>query len=406
VTLISAFAHNADAAPYAIQPPAAAAQRCLVTPGPLEFEAATILASAPSQSIASREVDGSGNAHDLVLDLDNNGKQDLIALDTTTQNVIRIALNPTLTIITFQALPVPAGTFQVVAADLDNDGFPDLVSATSTNVSVSWNNGNGTFTSASTLSTTTGAIRSITVGDYNIDGEGDIFVTNGTLGIAARRNLGNRQFSATWYYFNIGLTFINPIGPIATLFIDADTKPDVAITNLVDGFLVDRGIVTFRSTSTPTALSFSSTAATQYQTYQVHGLAAGDFNNDGLDDLAALPQGQSSVSLLINTGSGFPNSVSIPTGSSSTERTITKGDIDGDGDLDLVVANRTSNTISVLVNNLVGTTAQYSLALTLPLTASPTSVALIDLDRDSDLDILTTNNAGGLSVVRNKRFCP
>ena len=77
-------------------------------------------------------------------------------------------------------------------------------------------------------------------------------------------------------------------------------------------------------------------------------VAVGDFNGDGKLDLAVANY-VDTVSILLGTGTGsFGARTDFSTG--SVPRSVAVGDFNGDGKVDLVVANRGSNTVSVLLN--------------------------------------------------------
>jgi hypothetical protein len=65
------------------------------------------------------------------------------------------------------------------AADLNGDGFADLVVTTSTGVEILWNDGNGTFT-PQTLASPYGWYSGVAVADVNGDGRPDVFVAGYT----------------------------------------------------------------------------------------------------------------------------------------------------------------------------------------------------------------------------------
>jgi hypothetical protein len=82
----------------------------------------------------------------------------------------------------------------------------------------------------------------------------------------------------------------------------------------------------------------------------------GDLNGDGIQDLAVanfddygLPV-VGSVSVLLGNGDGsFQAAQNFSGGTSS--RSVAMGDFNGDGLLDLAVANEYSDTVGVLINN-------------------------------------------------------
>src|SRR5882724_11055290 len=82
-------------------------------------------------------------------------------------------------------------------------------------------------------------------------------------------------------------------------------------------------------------------------------VAIGDFNGDGVADLAVTNYGADTVSVLLGNGDGTfraaaPVAVDTPT-------SVAVGDFNGDGKSDLVVTNYGSSTVSVLLGNGDGT---------------------------------------------------
>jgi VCBS repeat protein len=76
------------------------------------------------------------------------------------------------------------------------------------------------------------------------------------------------------------------------------------------------------------------------------------------------------------------------------------GDLNGDGHADLAVANYSSNTVSVLLNNGTGT---FGTAANYGTDSHPTSVAIADLNADGKPDLVVTNNdSNDVSVLLNK----
>ncbi len=80
-------------------------------------------------------------------------------------------------------------------------------------------------------------------------------------------------------------------------------------------------------------------------------VAVGDFNDDGVQDLAAAVQGTNNVSVLLGKGNGtFQAGRSFPDGGSNP-RSVVVADFNGDGQQDLAVANQGTNNVSLLLGN-------------------------------------------------------
>jgi len=133
-------------------------------------------------------------------------------------------------------------------------------------------------------------------------------------------------------------------------------------------------------------------------------LALGDLDGNGKADLAAA--NLRDVAALFNTGGGVLGpAVNFSTGTFPTS--IALGDLNGDGKRDIVVANRgdlpfqadgtlTGADVAVLLNMGSGT----FVAANYPAGASPTAVALGDLNGDGKLDIAAASGSG-ISVLLN-----
>src|SRR5438132_902894 len=119
-----------------------------------------------------------------------------------------------------------------------------------------------------------------------------------------------------------------------------------------------------------------------------HAVAAGDFNQDGVNDLAVANTGDNTVSVLLGSGAGtFRPALILGTGSHPWS--VAVGDFNNDGWPDLAVANNGDNTVSVLLGNPGGTSFQP--ALTFNTGTSPTGVVVGDFDLDGKQDLAVPN---------------
>jgi len=81
-------------------------------------------------------------------------------------------------------------------------------------------------------------------------------------------------------------------------------------------------------------------------------VAVGDFNGDGIQDLVTANTGGGNVTLLLGNGSGgFTSATSSPFAVGTEPFFVAVGDFNGDGSPDLATANFGSGTVTVLLNN-------------------------------------------------------
>jgi hypothetical protein len=135
-----------------------------------------------------------------------------------------------------------------------------------------------------------------------------------------------------------------------------------------------------------TSPSFAQSVFNGPRDYLVPGpnsVVVGDFNGDGLLDIATASSGATISVLLQNSDGTFQPAVSYSTGSSSAG-SLQVGDVNNDGDLDLLVINPLGNTLAVLLGNGDGT-FQSPKSTTLPADSSSLSVG--DFNGDGKLDV-------------------
>jgi len=135
-----------------------------------------------------------------------------------------------------------------------------------------------------------------------------------------------------------------------------------------------------------------------------NSVATADFNGDKLPDVVTA-NGDGTVSVLLNTtptGATTPTfapQVTFAVGAGPTS--VAVGDFNGDGKPDIVVANSSDNTVSVLLNTTpVGATAPtFAAQTTFAVGATPMSVAVGDFNGDGRPDLVVANEFDGTASV-------
>ncbi|MDE5068646.1 MAG: FG-GAP-like repeat-containing protein, partial [Trichodesmium sp. St4_bin8_1] len=161
---------------------------------------------------------------------------------------------------------------------------------------------------------------------------------------------------------------------------DRNGVPDLAVANTWDdnvSVLLGKGDGSFGS-----ATSFPVQSGAQAESVAVE-----DFNGDGIPDLAAANFFSDNVSVLSGKGDGsFGPAINFPVGKTPTS--VVARDFNADGIPDLAVANRDSNNVSVLSGKGDGS---FGSATNFPLGGGPFSVAVEDFNGDGTPDLAVTN---------------
>jgi len=127
-------------------------------------------------------------------------------------------------------------------------------------------------------------------------------------------------------------------------------------------------------------------------------VAVADFNGDGNLDIAIANRSSNDVSVLLGKGNGtFNTQVKYSAGSGGPDPvSIAAADVNGDGKPDLIVADIGTNSVSVLINTGTGT---FNAAVVYKVGKSPTAVAVGDLSGDGTADIAVTNSGDNTVTI-------
>lgn len=126
-------------------------------------------------------------------------------------------------------------------------------------------------------------------------------------------------------------------------------------------------------------------------------IVVADFNGDGILDIAIANRSSNDVSVLLGKGNGtFAPQVKYSAGAGTDPVGIAAADFNGDGKPDLVVADFGNHSVSVLINSGTGT---FNAAVQYGVGNSPSAVAAADLNGDGIPDIAVTNSADDTVTV-------
>jgi hypothetical protein len=237
----------------------------------------------------------------------------------------------------------------------------------------------------------------IATGDFDGDGHADLAIPSAqSKEVAILFGKGDGTFAPPVKY---GIGFANA-AQIKAADLDGDGRLDIAVmspTGVID-VLFNHGGADRAALLSPTSGVWNLGAGTAYD------LVAGDFNNDGKDDLAALfvPAGQADHSARIATlflgSQPVLNTFPIP-----AARALVAGDLDNDGKLDLVISGTTTSDqggtdgFAALYGDGAGKFRNVDTSTSLaPLSYAPIAVA--DFNGDGRLDVVM--NDFGLYTYR------
>ncbi len=265
------------------------------------------------------------------------------------------------------------------ATDLDGDAFLDLVAPTgggSAPVNVFLNRQDGTFDPAALYNAGSQARGNLVFGDMNEDGNVDL-VMAGRNGVEIKFSNSDGTLGGGKLY-NVTQT----IGGVGVGDLNNDSHLDVVATEPANSLLLvylGNGDGTLQA-AIPYDLSSLGTA---------HFVLVADFNGDSELDVAA--DMDSFVQLLFGDGTGsLALSTTTVTMLDTDQRELDAVDIDGNGALDLLIANGTDNSVSVMLGAGDGT---FPSSVTLTNTERPRYVRAADLDSDGRLDLVVANDA-------------
>ncbi|HEY3402532.1 MAG TPA: FG-GAP-like repeat-containing protein [Ohtaekwangia sp.] len=334
------------------------------------FGTATVVTLNNVWDVAVADFNGDTNP-DLAFNMSNNAVQIWLGNGSGTT----FTLQHTITSVN--------GTENITAANLDSDADIDIVSGGT----YALNNGNGTFAASVAL---TQSVNEYAVGDVNKDGNPDIIASD-----------HNQNYMNMRVYIGNGAGAFTLLGKFEgnILFhgveiadVNNDTNPDVigvgtwATAKLADIYLGDgtgyfAGVTKYVLPPDPRTLT------------------KGDFNEDGILDLAIAHNVGNFISIYLGFGVGrfTKTATNIPVGTPTTE--LHTFDYNKDGHTDLVTFNIFSpQSTTILTGNGTGT---FTVLTTITVPTGSRGIAIADMNKDTFVDIVIAGGSSGAIHLYN-----
>ncbi|MDG2442073.1 MAG: VCBS repeat-containing protein, partial [Luminiphilus sp.] len=333
------------------------------------------------------------DTYELVLaDVDNDGDLDVVAGNYNATNKLYLNDGSATPFNGVAGTPVGSeadDTFSLVLGDVNRDDYLDVIAGNYGRTNKLYLN-NGTATpfndvSGSDVGSDIDLTRGLALGDVNGDGRLDVLV-------------GNDDGHASKLYLNGGDVTLFTSATAIVLGSDRDTTDRVALGDIDGDGDLDALIGNFGQNE----LYLNGGGATPFdgviaidvgeETDTTHSLTLADMDSDGDLDVLAGSFNQTNK-LYLNNGLPFANVTPLAVGADTDyTESLALGDVDGDGDLDVVAGNSGAN--KLYLNN--GSTTPFSGVAGTPVGSEvddTLSFALGDVDGDGDLDVVAGNLA-------------
>ncbi len=284
-------------------------------------------------------------------------------------------------------------------------------------ISILLGNGNGTFQAQTTVNSGATAPIALAAADFNGDGSLDFAVVNQTDKNNCGSNTGdgsvfvftgNGMRPLAFTALRGACVGILPTSVVAANFSHFLSLPDLVVTN--EGGNSSASCPPANGTVTFVNSFFINTGFSSPSDYCAgkgpSAAVAGDFNSDGILDLVVTNSTAAQIAFLAGNGSGggfnFQTPATFPAGG-LVPNSIVAGDFNGDGILDVAVADQGSSQVSILQGDGAG---NFNAANGSPYATTtayggrgPTSLVTADFNGDGRLDFATADNSDNFITI-------
>ncbi len=283
----------------------------------------------------------------------------------------------------FPLYDIGADPVAAILVDLNEDGRPDLVTSRDANLRISLSAGAGRL-APPILRDIQPLVTGLVIGDFDADGHADLAVCGGltgkTAGIQVLLGRGDGTFQDV-----PALQTGSLANSIAAADFDDDGLPDLAVSDPGAGSVIilpglGKGLF--------------GPARTVTLGYPPSFLVTGDFGGDGRLDLAMRNSDTGAIEILAGDGTGnFAFASELPTAGAYLYD-LAAADLDEDGADDLAASTNLTGLTLFLTQGGGNPGAPRAVGA-----VSYSTVLLGDVDRDGHLDIVTSAGTGGPEVI-------
>src|SRR5207249_2056627 len=213
--------------------------------------------------------------------------------------------------------------------------------------------------------------------------------------------------------FATGVPASSPVGEAPSALVAVQLNDDIGDGKIDDHDFLDLAVANSAQDFTSHDLTFRGDVSILFGTgpgtfapevrlpagFSPQGIVAGDFNNDGIPDLATANHDSRNATVLLGrVGGQFAAPLTFAVGAAPYG--LAQGDFDGDGRLDLAFANKsTDEDINILPNGSVSILrgrgdGTFINQVPNAVTATPSAIVAADFNNDNRPDVATGNADG------------